>query len=275
MNNIKLIIDSGTDLPEDVMKEYDISKVNLNVTFDGENFLDEDLRVFYSKMAASKNLPKTSAPAPDRYIELFEKNMSSLVIAFTSKLSGTYSSAKLAKDIFLETNTKEVEVVDTLNGCIGTGLLCIIAGEMIKAGKSLEEVKEAIMKKKDEIFQIGVLETLDNAIKGGRVSKSKAFIANALNIKPIIEIIEGDVKVTDKVRGIKGGLKKIADRIVEAKEKTNAPMLGIAHANNYERALELKGLILEKVSFSKVVITDIGAVLGTYAAEGAILAAIL
>ena len=168
-------------------------------------------------------------------------------------------------------------MIDTLNGCVGSGLLSIFAGELINAGKSLEEIKEIVLKKRDEIFQIGVLETLDNAIKGGRISKSKAFIANALNIKPIIEIIQGDVKVVDKVRGINGGLKKIAEKIIEARlnRSDENTMLGVAHANCYERAILLKDMILEKTNFKKVIITDIGALLGTYAAEGAVLSAIL
>ena len=132
MSNIKLIIDSGTDLPNDIIEKYNISKVNLNVTFGKEHFFEEDSKLFYDKMRKNAELPKTSAPAPDKYIEIFEKSVESLVLSFTSKLSATYSSARLAKDILLEKNTeKNIEVIDTLNGCVGSGLLSIFAGELI------------------------------------------------------------------------------------------------------------------------------------------------
>lgn len=274
MAKIKLVIDSGTNLTEEIIKEYDIEKVDLNITFGDENFLEKDCLNFYDKMKKYPFLPKTSAPTPERYIEIFERNMENIVLSLTSKMSGTYFSAKLAKDLFLEKNNNKVEVIDTLNGCIGSGLLAIFSGELIKQGKNFDEVVAKILEKKRDIIQIGLLETLENAIKGGRISKSKAFIANALNLKPIIEIVDGEVEVTEKVRGIKAGLKILSEKIIGKKQDKHT-MLGIAHSNNIQRAIDIKNLILEKTNFERVVITEIGAVLGTYTSEGAILVAMI
>lgn len=278
MNNIELVIDTATDLPNDIIQEYNIRQVNLNVAFAGVDFTGISNKDFYEKMRSSAELPKTSAPSPERFIEQFKYDAEIIMMTLTEKLSSTYSAAKLAKDMYLsEYGSKVIEVIDTTNGCIGSGLLAVKVGEMIKAGESFNDIVKNIYELRDHIIHYGLLETLDNAVKGGRVSRAKGMIANALNLKPIVEISDGLVKPYDKARGTKNGLKKLIDIITHNIQKSDHKysLLGIAHANAYDKAVLVRDEILSKMKFDRVIITEIGPLMGTYTAEGAVMVATL
>lgn len=278
MNNIELVMDTATDLPEDIIQEYNIRKVELNVAFGGEDHTGISIKDFYDKMRTFPELPKTSAASPERYMEQYKYDANIILLTLTQKLSSSYSTANLAKDMYLADHPyKEIEVVDTANGCIGSGLLAIMIGEMIKAGNTFADIVQQIYNLRDQIIQYGLLETLDNAVKGGRVSRAKGMIANALNLKPIVEISDGLVKPHDKARGTKNGLKKLTEIMVnniQAKDRKYS-LLGIAHANAYEKALLIRDELLSKLNFERVVITEIGPLMGTYTAEGAVMVAAL
>ncbi|MDO5096010.1 MAG: DegV family protein [Peptostreptococcaceae bacterium] len=278
MNNIQLVIDSSTDLPQEVIEEYGIGVVDLNVAFGGVDYTGITAKDFYEKMRTFPELPKTSAASPEKFMEQYAKKGDIIMITLTQKLSGTYSAALLAKDLFLaEREKKPIEVIDSTNGCIGAGLLTIFAGEMAKSGKNIQEIAQRIREVRDDILQYGLLETLENAIRSGRVSRVKGLIASALNLKPIVEISDGLVKPKDKARGTKNGLKKVADLIVEGIEnkKHNYTMLGIAHANAYDKAMIIKEEILSRVNFERIIITEIGPLMGTHTAEGAVMVSAL
>lgn len=278
MNKIKLLIDTATDLPDEIIDKYNIGLVQLNVAFGDEDFTGKSKKEFYDKMRVYLGLPKTSAPSPERFIEQYKGPEDVLMLCLSHKLSATYSTAELAKELyFTENPPKNITVVDTGNGCIGSGLLAIIAGEMIEAGHTIEEVANKIISLREDVIHYGILETLDNAVKGGRVSKTKGMIANALNLKPIVEISDYVVKAADKAKGTKNGLKKIVDLMVSKMDATDHKYtkLGIAHANAIEKAMLFKEEMLSKKSFDQVIITEVGPLMGTYAAEGAILVAVV
>lgn len=278
MKNINLIIEDSTDLPIEYIEKSGIKVVNLNVTFGTDNFVDIDKNYFYKRMNESSELPKTSAPTPEAYIKLFDKDRDNLVLSMSGKLSGSYSSANLAKEIYNADNKNtNIEVFDTLNGCIGSGLMAYFVDKMILSGNTLQQIKEKLIELRDRVLQIGVLETLDNAIKGGRVSKTKAFVANVLNLKPIVEILDGEVKVTDKARGIKNGIKKIAETLVKNIEESSYKytVLGISHANNIELAEYLKEILSTKINIEEILVTEMDALMATHAGEGAVLVAAL
>ena len=136
MNKIKLLVDGGCDLPKKILEKYNIELVGLNVSFNGESYItgeEIDNETFYKKMSENKELPKTSCPSPDRFLEAYKGDEDILIITVSSALSGTYSSAKLAKDMYEdENNNKKIEVLDSMSGSIGQGLLAIKAAELIE-----------------------------------------------------------------------------------------------------------------------------------------------
>lgn len=279
MKKIKIITDSSCDLNKDIVEKYNIEIVRLNVSFGEETYVDGEMdnATFYSKMASEKQLPKTSCPSPEKFAESYDCDEDEiLVITLTSKLSGTYSTAVLARNIFLEENTsKRIEIIDSANGSVGQGLLVVKAAQMAQEGKSLDEIVEEIERIKDDVIFYGSLETLDNAIKGGRVNPIAGKLINALNFKVIIQITEGVVKPVDKARGDNNSIKKVIDSIYKKMEEGKKYTLAIGHSNCEEKALKIKDMMCEKYDFEDVTISSVGSVMGTYASEGAILISVL
>ena len=286
MKNIKIITDASCDLPKEVIDKYDINVVNIDVSFDEEVFtcgleVEESIKLdndtFYEKMGNMSDLPKTACPSPERFMKAYdteEENV--LVFTLTSKLSATYSTAVLAKDMFLEENPKKnIVIIDSETGTVGTTQLIIKAFEMIEEGKTVDEIVVEIEKAKNELVFYGTLDTLENTIKGGRISPLKGGIINALNFKAIIHITEGVVKPIDKARGEVKSLKKVIEYINNNVEDATNKRVIIAHGNCYDKALKVKALVEEGRNYKEVLIAEIGPVMGTYTAKGAILVAVL
>lgn len=278
MRKIKIITDSSCDLNKDIIDRYDIKVVPLNVSFGEDIYIDGELdkKEFYDRMKNSKELPKTSCPSPDKFLQSYEGEEDLVVFTIASDLSGTYSSALLAKNMLLEENpNRKIAVIDTETGSIGHGQFVIKAARLIEEGKPFEEVVEIIETiKKDKLFY-GSLETLENAIKGGRVSPIAGKLINALNMKVIIKIGNGAVKPIDSARGCNNSIKKVVSKINDMMNNGNYKSLGIAHANCLEKAEKVKEIILKEHSFDEVIISEIGSVMGVYTSEGAILVSVI
>ncbi|SCH14370.1 MULTISPECIES: DegV family protein [unclassified Romboutsia] len=280
MSKIKILVDGGCDLPQEILKKYDINVVGLNVSFgNDESFIageEIDNETFYKRMGEMKELPKTSCPSPDRFLEAYKGEGDILLLSVSSKLSGTYSSAKLAKDMYdSDFADKKIEIIDTLNGSIGQGLLAIKAAELVLQGKSLEEIVEEIEKIKDDVIFYGTLETLENAIKGGRINPLAGKIINTLNLKAIVQITEGVVKPIDKARGLNNSLKKVLEYIDKNLENVEDKTIIIGHAHCSDKAIKIKEVLANKYNAKKIIISEVGPVMGTYASQGAILVSYL
>lgn len=277
MKKIKIVTDSSCDLNKDVIEKYNIKVVPLNVSFGEEVYLEDQLekKEFYEKMSKSKELPKTSCPSPEKFMKSYEGDEDVIVFTIASQLSGTYSSALIAKNMILEENpNKNIAVIDTQTGSIAQGQLIIKAAKLVEEGKTFNQIVDDIENiKKDRCFY-GALETLENAIKGGRVNPLAGKILNVLNMKVIIKISDGVVKPIDSARGTNNSIKKLADKINSMVDK-NHTYLTIAHSNCLEKAEKLKDLILKNNHFEEVSICEMGAIMGTYASSGGLLVSVL
>ena len=278
MNKIRIITDSSCDLNKDIIEKYDIGVVPLNVSFGEDTYIDGELdkKEFYDRMTNSKELPKTSCPSPEKFMKSYEGDEDIIVFTLSSALSGTYSTALLAKNMMLEENTnKKIAVIDTETGSIGQGQLIIKAAKLIQDGKSFEEIVDTIEKLKKDKFFYGSLETLENAIKGGRINPLAGKLINALNMKVIIKIGNGVVKPIDSARGSNNSIKKVAEKINDMMNDGNYTSLAIAHSNCPEKAEKIKELILKNNNFEEVIMCEIGSVMGVYASSGAILVSVM
>lgn len=170
---LQLITDSSADLPKEILKKYNISVVPMKIFFEGKEYL-EGIQIssqeFFKKMFTSEKLPKTSQPSPLDFANVYKKLSTKgeiLCLTISSGLSGTYKSACLGKEI---SNT-EVIVFDTLAGSLGHGLQIIKAAELIYQGINTEVIIEKLKQYRDAMNIIILLDTLDNIIKGGRLSR--------------------------------------------------------------------------------------------------------
>ena len=280
MDKIKIITAGSCDLSHEVLNKFNINVVPLGVSFGEEHYtagVDIDNKEFYAKMKDSKELPKTFCPSPENFCKEYQcEEDKIIVIALSSKLSGTYNSASLARDLYLsEHKEKDIRVIDSMTGSIGAGLLLIKAAKMISEGKDIDEIVEAIENLKEKISFYGTLETLENAIKGGRINPLAGKIIGALNFKAIVQIKDGVVKPIDKARGESNSIKKVANYITSSIEDTKDKILCLMHANCPEKAHKLLSIIEKTHKFDEVYISEVGPVMGTYTSEGAVLGAVL
>ena len=280
MDKIKIITDGSCDLSHEVLNKFNINVVPLGVSFGEEHYtagVDIDNKEFYAKMKDSKELPKTFCPSPENFCKEYQcEEDKIIVIDLSSKLSGTYNSASLARDLYLsEHKEKDIRVIDSMTGSIGAGLLLIKAAKMISEGKDIDEIVEAIENLKEKISFYGTLETLENAIKGGRINPLAGKIIGALNFKAIVQIKDGVVKPIDKARGESNSIKKVANYITSSIEDTKDKILCLMHANCPEKAHKLLSIIEKTHKFDEVYISEVGPVMGTYTSEGAVLGAVL
>ena len=241
------------------------------------NLIEKQKDEFYKMMANSPVLPKTSCPSPERFMRSYEGEADEiLVITLASKLSGTYSTAVLAKNMFEEEYpNKKVTVIDTETGSIGQGLLIVKAAQLAEEGKSLDEIVNIIESIKKDVVFYGSLETLENAIKGGRINALAGKLINALNFKVIVKIGNGEVKPCDKARGDNNSMKKVVENVCDSIQEGEVKSLAIAHANCLDKALKVKEMMLKNHDFESVMISDLGSVMGTYTSKGAILISVL
>ncbi len=204
--SIRLIVDSASDISAFEASKLGIVMLPMTITFgeeeyfDGVNLLSNE---FYEKLANNDFMPKTSQIAAYRWDEVFSELTAHgdevIAITISSKLSGTYDSAKQAAERFGE----KVHVVDSLNACIGERLLCLYAISLIKDGMSAKRIAMMLDDAKNRLHVIAKIDTLEYLRRGGRISAAAAVVGGMLSIKPIIEVSEGEIKVIGKAVGTK------------------------------------------------------------------------
>ena len=281
MKNIKLITDGSCDLSQEIIEKGKVEIVDVMVSFDDKSYstrTDITIPQFYEMMRDYKELPKTSCPSPNQFLDAFDcEEDNIIVLCLTSKLSGIYNSAILAKNMYEEEygNKKRIEIIDSTTGSIGQALLVSKVADMINEDKDMDEIINTIEKLKNELVFYGALHTLENAIKGGRINAIAGKIIGALNLQAIIHIADGLVKPIDKARGDKNSINKVIDYIKDNMDKTSKTKLAIGHANCPEKALKIKEVLENYHKFEEVHIMEVGPSMGVYTSEGAVLVAVI
>lgn len=281
MKNIKLITDGSCDLSQEIIDRSKVEIVDVMVSFGDKSYstrTDITIPEFYEMMKDYNELPKTSCPSPNQFLDAFDcEEDNIIVLCLTSKLSGIYNSAVLAKNMYEEENgnKKRIEIIDTTTGSIGQALLVSKVANMINEDKSMDEIVNTIEKLKHEVVFYGALYTLENAIKGGRINAIAGKIIGALNLKAIVHITDGLVKPMDKARGDKNSINKVIDYIKNNVHKTSGTKLAIGHANCPEKAIKIKEILENYHNFKEVHVMEVGPSMGVYTSEGAVLVAVI
>jgi DegV family protein with EDD domain len=266
---IQLVTDSTCDLPREIIEKYNITVVPLTIHIDGKDYLESkelSPEEFYEKMQRADKLPKTSMPSPAAFAEVFDELSEKgpvLCLTISSGLSGTYNSACLGRDY----SKGDVRVIDTLSGSLGLGIQLIEAGELIKQGKGIDEIVDHLKNMAERTKVIILLNTLENVVKGGRLSKFQGSLAKLLDIKVILHGVNGKVEILEKIRGKKKFLKRSIELIGNLKEDFSNTIFGITHINNLKDAEFLKSEIIKKYNPKEVIMNYMGATMGTYAGE--------
>ncbi|WKY49115.1 DegV family protein [Eubacteriaceae bacterium ES3] len=258
----RIICDSSCDLPKDFLKndEIDFSIVPLTFNVDGKEYIDDenlDTLEFLKAMKHSKTATSSACPSPENFANELRKNMENYVITMTSALSGTYNSARIAKDMVLEKN-KDIKIAlyDTLSTSPAMILIVMKLRDLIKSGTmDFETIAKKIDEYQKTLELRFLLQDLSNLVKTGRMSKVAGVVASALSIKPICQADEhGEIQLSEKVRGIKKALFKMAGMVEEKLQKESSFPVVITHCNNLEHAQTLKELLEERFGLHEIYI---------------------
>lgn len=269
----RIIVDSTADLLPQIKERVHV--VPLTVHFGEEEYVDGvtiDHKTFYEKLIETDTLPSTSQATPAAFAEAYEKAKAAgeeaVVITLSSKLSGTYQSAVIAAEDY-----ENIYIVDGGTAAIGGGILVELALQYLDAGMSAREIAAKLEEEKEKIVIVALVDTLDYLKMGGRVSKTVAFAGAVLNIKPVLSVIAGEIKMLGKARGSKQGNNLLVQEIEKAGgvDFTKPVLLGYTGLSD---ALLLKYMEDSKhiweESVEGVRYTTIGSVIGTHAGPGAV-----
>lgn len=273
----KIIIDSTTDLPDSFLKKHDISVLPLRVSIESEDYIDKvniTIEKVYDSMRKG-NYPKTSMPNLKDIYDLFQnyasKGIDFIFYCFSSKLSGTYETSHLTVEgLKKEYPNVKMKVIDTESGSLATGLIALQGAKMLEKGLSYEEVIKISEENIKNIEHIFTIDDLGGLLKGGRIKKVEAVVGSVLNIKPILDIQDGEIQVIKKVRGRNKALKTIIDIMEERIKGFPNQVIGLVHAGDIEDAFKIKDMLIERLGHDNIIIETIGSVLASHLGIGAL-----
>lgn len=249
MKKIKIITDSTLDLPISLIREKDIDVLPLLINFGEESYLDGveiNTHEMLERIDKENILPTTAQITPNRFEDVFKKYLNEgykiVALTLSSEMSGTYQSACIAKNML---ETEDVVVIDSKNVTSGLGLLVLKACEFRDNGDSIFEIEEKIKNIIPKIKSSLGFESLENLVRGGRLSKTAGTIGSVLGLRLILEVKEGKMAVKDKVRGSKKALKRIISDFENGNVDFNSPIV-LLEILNEEIYTGLKNYFEEK-----------------------------
>lgn len=280
MREYVITTDSTVDLPKEYLREHQVQAVSLSYEIEGETY--EDLNglepaVFYEKMRNGA-MPTTSQANPERVRELFEgilkEGKDILHIAFSSGLSGSYNSARIAAEELKEMyEGAEICVIDSRCASVGEGLLYHKARCMKEKGKTLQEVAAWVEKNKLHICHNVAVDDLNHLYRGGRLSRTSAVVGSMINIKPFIHMDEnGKLVPIGKVRGRKKSLNILVDAMeeqIKGYEEENDVIM-ISHGDCIGDARYVGKLVEERFGIHNILINYVGTVIGSHTGTGVV-----
>ena len=284
MSNYHIFSDSSCDTPSELLKLYDIDLIPFYITFDQENYYKENIEIsnqkFYDILLNEKVFPKTSLPSVQDYINKFEPIIAQkedvLCLCLTHKFSGSFQSAINAKNILIEKYPlAKIYIIDSIQATAGQGILLLQAAYMKRNGFTLEETVKRLDEIKSTARIMFTVDTLEYLMKGGRIGKVTSLAGTMLNLKPLIQLKDGELIPYSNVRGRKKSLQKILsmteEYFKETKENYEDYDFCIANATTTEESLSLKStlenLIGREITYP---LFQIGITIGTNTGPGAL-----
>lgn len=271
---IKIIVDSTADLRPETAARVDV--VPLSVFFGDQAYVSGVTitpRQFYEMLVESDVLPTTSQPAPYLFEEAYEKAVSEgyevICLTCSGKLSGTHQSANIAAAAFAD----KVHVLDSGTIAIGLGILVEYALELVDRGLTAEEILRELMQKRERIRILALVDTLEYLKKGGRISSAVALAGGLLNIKPVISVNGGEIRLLGKARGSRQGNNLLVQEIGKAGgvDFTGPVMLGYTGLSDalLQKYIQDSAALWEG-HLENLPVSIVSSVVGTHVGPGAV-----
>ncbi|HAS05006.1 MAG TPA: DegV family protein [Dehalococcoidia bacterium] len=270
---VKIVTDSTSDLPQELIEEFEITIVPAYVQFGGKTYrdgVDISQDEVYKKMLDDEIVVKTSQPPPADFITVYKKLLEEaneiISLQVTGKLSGIFNSAVQAKEMIGAGD--RITVVDSQSTSMGLGLTTLSAARMAKAGEGLMEIMEEIKSSLSRTHLWGIFDTLKYLYLGGRIGNAKALLGGMLRVKPMLTMANGELQPTGLARSRSKGLDKLFEHV---KNYFNIQDVAIVHSTTPEDAQSLKeriGTIFDK---NNIHISRLGPALGVYGGPGTLI----
>ncbi len=273
----RIVVDSCGEFTEKMKNDPHFVHAALTLQIDQEQIIDDDTfdrLEFIRKMKASPNCPRSACPSPEVYKEAFDCGAEHLyAVTLSAELSGSYNSAVLGMNLFLEDHPDaKVHIFNSCSASIGETRIAQKIQECEEAGMDFEEVVRTVDAFSQEKHTYFVLETLENLRKNGRLSNIKAFVATALNIKPVMGATpQGTITQLGQARGMQKALRNMVEAMVAEVKNPQEKILSLSHCNNRARAEFVKEEVLKLIKVKDVMILETSGVSTLYAADGGII----
>lgn len=279
MNDFEIVTDSSCDLPADLADELGLTVLPLSFEISGKeylNYLDGrsmPLHEYYDRLRAAEPA-RTSAVNVDAFVgavePLLKEGKDVLLPAFSSGLSNTYNSARMAcEELAAKYPERKVICVDTLCASLGEGLILYYAVQKQREGKSIEEVRDWLEQNKLNLCHWFTVDDLMHLKRGGRISPALAFIGGMLNVKPVMHMDDaGKLAAVGKVRGRKASLDALVDHMEETAIAPKTQTVFISHGDTPEDAEYVASEVRRRFGVEHIVINTVGPVIGTHSGPG-------
>ncbi len=274
MAKVAIVTDSTVNLPQSILKEYSITVASQLVIWDNKTYLDGiDIQPaeFYNRLQTSKSMPSSSQVSPitmrDIFSGLLDQGYEVLAIIISSHLSGTMSSAIMAKEMLPE---KPIELVDSLNASMALGFQVLMAARAAKNGASLNECKVIAEKARDQSGVFFVVDTLEFLHRGGRIGGAARLLGTALNLKPILTVDGGKIEPVARVRTQRKAFEKMLNLLAEKLDRSSISRLSVLHANAASQADQLMSELVQRFHPAETIMTEVSPVIGTHTGPGTV-----
>ena len=277
-----ILADSCCDLSPELLKKTQAKIAPLTITIDDTHYVDDgtvDIPPYLAAMKASKNPVRSACPSPDLYAEDIRATEGDcFIVTLSAKLSGSHNAASLGVQLAQEDMPeKKVHVFDSESASAGETYIALMIHDLIAAGKNFEQIVELVEEKIRSMHTLFVLDSLDNLVKNGRISKAVGLLANVLSIRLLMsDDGHGAIKNISKARGIKGALGQMVETCRKHTEGLAAASqrLVISYCNCPERARQVRDMIREKCpAIGEIIMTPTSALSSMYANDGGIVIA--
>ena len=273
-NNVAIVTDSTAYLPEDCLKQYNISVTPLSIIWDDQIYrdgVDISPGEFYHRLIESKGMPTTSQVTPRSIQSIFQSLLDQgydvLGIFLSSKISGTAQSAMQARDMIPGANSR-IAIVDSRWTTMAMGLPVLTAARAAQAGEDLTACQKVTEQACADAGVLFVVETLEFMRRGGRIGGAQALLGTVLNIKPVLEMRDGRIEAVEKVRTKQKAIQHMLDTVSERVAGKQSIRLAVTHANAEADALSLLEVASARLEPVETFCCPLSPVIGAHVGPG-------
>jgi DegV family protein with EDD domain len=275
MTQVAVVTDSVACLPKALVEKYGIKVVLIDMVFDGRvyrNRTGDDSAEFYNLLAHARKLPTTSAPSPGSYLEAYaevsSRAKSIICVTISSKVSATHDAAVDAKEIAKERLPGvSIEVVDSGAAAMAQGFVALAAARVAATGGDLQEAAEAARKVASDVYLLGVVDTLHYLAKGGRIPMAAAWATSLLQIKPILQIHDGEVSLVARVRTKSRAHQRLLELMKQCVD-SRPVYASVVHASALQEAESLREQVAARFYCRELYVTEFPPVMATHTGPG-------